>query len=49
MYNLNIFYNKKMYNLNRIIVIIFNYTRAYVQDYTLVTIIIQNNQIYSQQ
>ena len=49
MYNLNIFYNKKMYNLNRIIVIIFNCTRAYVQDYTLVTIITQNNQIYSQQ
>ena len=36
MYNFNIFY-KKMYNLNRVIAIIFNCTRAYVRGYNLHT------------
>ena len=31
-----------MYNLNCIIVIIFNYTRAYARDYTLIYIYSQN-------
>ena len=35
MYDLNLFSLKKMYNLNRIIVIIFYYIYTYVQVYTL--------------
>ena len=36
MYGLKKVNTNTMYNLNRIIVIIFNYTHAYAQSYTLV-------------
>ena len=37
-----------MYNLNRIIVIVFNYTHAYARGYTLVYYIFVGSQIAAQ-